>query len=69
MQTTLLGSSNSATVEFVIPEDGSYIMVDHRFANASQGAIVLISTAARLDGTGIANSASSAQTPCASRRS
>ena len=44
MQTTLLGSSNSATVEFVIPEDGSYIMVDHHFANASQGAI------AHLDG-------------------
>jgi hypothetical protein len=33
-QTTLLGSSNSATVEFVIPEDGSYIMADHHFANA-----------------------------------
>jgi nitrite reductase (NO-forming) len=53
MQTTLLGSSNSATVEFVIPEDGSYIMVDHHFANASQGAIGLISTAARVGGTGI----------------
>src|SRR6185295_4473629 len=46
MQTVLLGSSNSATVEFIIPEDGSYIMVDHHFANASQGAIGLISTAA-----------------------
>lgn len=44
MQTVLLGSSNSATVEFVIPEDGSYMMVDHHFANASQGAIGLIST-------------------------
>jgi len=44
MQTVLLGSSNSATVEFVIPEAGSYIMVDHHFANASQGAIGLIST-------------------------
>ena len=44
MQTVLLGSSNSAIVEFVIPEDGSYIMVDHHFANASQGAIGLIST-------------------------
>jgi nitrite reductase (NO-forming) len=42
MQTVLLGSSNSATVEFVIPETGSYIMVDHHFANASQGAIGLI---------------------------
>lgn len=47
MQTALLGSSNSATVEFLIPEDGSYIMVDHHFANASQGAIGLISTAAK----------------------
>jgi nitrite reductase (NO-forming) len=40
----LLGSSNSATIEFMIPEPGSYIMVDHHFANASQGAIGLIST-------------------------
>jgi nitrite reductase (NO-forming) len=47
MQTVLLGSSNAATVEFVIPEEGSYIMVDHHFANASQGAIGLISTAAK----------------------
>jgi nitrite reductase (NO-forming) len=46
MQTVLLGSSNSAIVEFVIPEAGSYIMVDHHFANASQGAIGLISTEA-----------------------
>src|ERR1043166_1899140 len=45
MQTVLLGSSNSAIVEFLIPEAGSYIMVDHHFANASQGAIGLISTA------------------------
>jgi len=44
MQTVLLGSSGSATVEFVIPQDGSYMMVDHHFANASQGAIGLIST-------------------------
>jgi nitrite reductase (NO-forming) len=47
MQTVLLGSSNSAIVEFLIPEEGSYIMVDHHFANASQGAIGLISTAAK----------------------
>ena len=47
MQTVLLGSSNSATVEFVIPEEGSYIMVDHHFANASQGAIGLVSTDAK----------------------
>lgn len=43
MQTVLLGSSNSAIVEFMIPEEGDYIMVDHHFANASQGAIGLIS--------------------------
>jgi len=47
MQTVLLGSSNSAIVEFMIPEEGSYIMVDHHFANASQGAIGLVSTAAK----------------------
>ena len=43
MQTVLLGSSNSAIVEFLIPEEGKYIMVDHHFANASQGAIGLVS--------------------------
>ena len=42
MQTVLLGSSNSAIVEFVIPEAGNYIMVDHHFANASQGAVGFI---------------------------
>jgi nitrite reductase (NO-forming) len=47
MQTVLLGSSNSAIVEYLIPEDGSYIMVDHHFANASQGAIGLVSTSAK----------------------
>ncbi|HJV50912.1 MAG TPA: multicopper oxidase domain-containing protein [Noviherbaspirillum sp.] len=46
MQTVLLGSSNSAIVEFVVPEEGSYVMVDHHFANASQGAVGLISTGA-----------------------
>jgi nitrite reductase (NO-forming) len=47
MQTVLLGSSNSAIVEYLIPEEGSYIMVDHHFANASQGAIGLVSTAVK----------------------
>jgi len=42
MQTVLLGSSSGAIVEFVIPEAGSYVMVDHHFANASQGAVGLI---------------------------
>ena len=42
MQTVLLGSSSGAIVEFVIPEAGSYVMVDHHFANASQGAVGII---------------------------
>jgi len=42
MQTVLLGSSSGAITEFVIPEAGSYVMVDHHFANASQGAIGII---------------------------
>jgi nitrite reductase (NO-forming) len=46
MQTVLLGSSSSAIVEFMVPEAGQYIMVDHHFANASQGAIGLIDAGA-----------------------
>jgi nitrite reductase (NO-forming) len=42
MQTVLLGSSSAAITEFIVPEPGSYVMVDHHFANASQGAIGLI---------------------------
>lgn len=49
MQTVLLGSSSSAIIEFLIPEDGAYIMVDHHFANASQGAIGLLSTDPKAD--------------------
>jgi nitrite reductase (NO-forming) len=49
MQTVLLGSSSSAIVEFMIPEEGSYIMVDHHFANASQGAVGIISTAPKVE--------------------
>ena len=45
-QTVLLGSSNAAIVEFVVPEAGNYVMVDHHFANASQGAIGLIGAGA-----------------------
>jgi nitrite reductase (NO-forming) len=47
MQTVLLGSSNSAIIEFVIPEPGNYVMVDHHFANASQGAIGLIAASTK----------------------
>jgi len=42
MQTALLGSSSSAVVEFLVPEAGQYVMVDHHFANASQGAIGIV---------------------------
>jgi len=42
MQTVLLGSSSGVITEFVIPEAGKYIMVDHHFANASQGAVGII---------------------------
>jgi len=48
-QTVLLGSSNSAIAEFIIPEAGSYVMVDHHFANASQGAIGLIAAGGKPD--------------------
>ncbi len=50
MQTVLLGSSNSAIVEFMIPEEGNYVMVDHHFANASQGAIGVIAAGAPAGG-------------------
>ncbi|HTK31997.1 MAG TPA: multicopper oxidase domain-containing protein [Candidatus Saccharimonadaceae bacterium] len=42
MQTVLLGSSSAAIVEFRVPEKGKYVMVDHHFANASQGAIGIL---------------------------
>jgi len=51
-QTVLLGSSNSAIIEFVIPEAGSYVMVDHHFANASQGAIGLVAAGEAPPGAG-----------------
>jgi nitrite reductase (NO-forming) len=51
MQTVLLGSSGAAIVEFIIPEAGKYVMVDHHFANASQGAIGLIDAGGLPEGT------------------
>ena len=42
IQTALLGSSSGVITEFVIPEAGEYLMVDHHFANASQGAVGFI---------------------------
>jgi nitrite reductase (NO-forming) len=46
MQTVLLGSSSGAIVEFFVPEAGNYAMVDHHFANASQGAVGVIAAGA-----------------------
>jgi nitrite reductase (NO-forming) len=42
LQTVLLGASAGAIVEFVVPEKGEYIMVDHHFANAALGAVGVI---------------------------
>lgn len=39
LQTILLGASNGAIVEFVIPEKGQYVFVDHEFADAHHGAM------------------------------
>ena len=38
MQTVLLGASNGAVIEFIVPEPGSYKIVDHEFADAELGA-------------------------------
>ena len=39
MQTVSLGASNGAVVEFIAPEEGDYVIVDHEFADAQKGAI------------------------------
>jgi nitrite reductase (NO-forming) len=52
MQTVLLGSSSGAIVEFIIPEPGKYVMVDHHFANASQGAIGILDAGGMAEGGG-----------------
>lgn len=38
MQTVLLGASNSAVMDFIVPEEGVYKLVDHEFADAERGA-------------------------------
>ncbi|MEX0721998.1 MAG: multicopper oxidase domain-containing protein [Balneolaceae bacterium] len=38
MQTVLLGASGSATMDFIVPEEGSYTLIDHEFADAEKGA-------------------------------
>lgn len=42
LQTVLLGASNGAIVEFVLPEPGNYVLVDHEFADATMGAMGMI---------------------------
>jgi nitrite reductase (NO-forming) len=42
MQTVLLGASNGAVVEFIVPEEGDYFLVDHEFADAQKGAVGII---------------------------
>lgn len=44
MQTVLLGASNGAVMEFIVPEDGHYVLVDHEMADAEKGAKGLIIT-------------------------
>lgn len=39
MQTVALGASNGAVVEFIAPEEGDYVLVDHEFADAQKGAL------------------------------
>jgi nitrite reductase (NO-forming) len=39
MQTVSLGASNGAVLEFIAPEEGDYVLVDHEFADATKGAI------------------------------
>jgi nitrite reductase (NO-forming) len=39
MQTVAFGASNGGVVEFIAPEEGTYIMVDHEFADAQRGAV------------------------------
>jgi nitrite reductase (NO-forming) len=42
MQTVLLGASNGMVAEFIVPEAGSYVIVDHEFADAQKGALGLL---------------------------
>lgn len=39
MQTVLLGASNGAVMELIVPEEGDYVIVDHEFADAQKGAL------------------------------
>lgn len=44
MQTVLLGASNGAVMEFIVPEEGTYHLVDHEMADHMNGAMGLITT-------------------------
>lgn len=48
MQTVLLGASNGAVVEFIVPEAGKYFMVDHEMVDAERGAKGLIQARPRM---------------------
>ena len=39
MQTVVLGASSGAVLEFIAPEEGDYLLVDHEFADAQKGAL------------------------------
>lgn len=47
MQTVLLGASGSATLDFIVPEEGKYILIDHEFADAEKGATGTLSAGPR----------------------
>lgn len=47
MQTVTLGASNGAVLEFIAPEEGDYVLVDHEFADAQKGAVGHIRVSAR----------------------
>ena len=42
MQTVPLGASSGAVIEFIVPEEGDYFLVDHAFADAQKGAVGVI---------------------------
>jgi nitrite reductase (NO-forming) len=42
MQTVALGASNGAVLEFIVPEEGDYLLVDHEFADVMKGALARI---------------------------
>ncbi len=47
MQTVAFGASNGGIVEFIAPEEGRYILVDHEFADAQRGAVGYIDVRSR----------------------